>query len=97
MLTDAEQLAIARTQLVTLSVAKFSTQTLAPSKATAKGSKPTPKVPSIATVGYYYGLSTRGGTQGVGPSTTQAMVVSSVLFPVVNYFTSQLLLWLLKP
>lgn len=50
----------------------------------------------IATIGCYYGLSTRGGTQGVGRSTTQAMVVSSVLLLVVNYFTSQLLLWLLK-
>src|SRR5215472_15340346 len=32
----------------------------------------------IATVGCYYGLSTRGGTQGVGRSTTQALVTASV-------------------
>lgn len=51
----------------------------------------------IATISCYYRLSTRGGTQGVGRSTTQAMVVSSVLILVVNYFTSQRLLWLLKP
>jgi phospholipid/cholesterol/gamma-HCH transport system permease protein len=33
----------------------------------------------IATVGCYYGLSARGGTQGVGRATTQAVVASSVL------------------
>src|SRR5271156_4663694 len=33
----------------------------------------------IATIGCYYGMNTRGGTQGVGKSTTQAVVVSSVL------------------
>ena len=49
----------------------------------------------VATVGCYYGLTARGGTQGVGRSTTQAMVAASVLIMIVNYFTSQLLLWLL--
>lgn len=34
---------------------------------------------SIALVGCYYGITTTGGTQGVGRSTTQAVVVSSVL------------------
>ncbi len=29
----------------------------------------------IATVGCYYGMNTKGGTQGVGRSTTQAVVV----------------------
>src|SRR5271155_5470432 len=33
----------------------------------------------IATVGCFYGMNTTGGTQGVGRSTTQAMVASSVL------------------
>src|SRR5579862_188928 len=32
----------------------------------------------ISTVGCYFGMSTRGGTQGVGRSTTQAVVVASV-------------------
>src|SRR5882672_9238408 len=33
----------------------------------------------IATVGCFYGMNTKGGTQGVGRSTTQAVVVASVL------------------
>jgi len=33
----------------------------------------------ISTVGCYYGMSTRGGTQGVGRSTTQAVVAATVL------------------
>ena len=46
----------------------------------------------IATVGCYYGVSTKGGTQGVGRSTTQAMVASSVLILVVDFFLTQLLI-----
>jgi phospholipid/cholesterol/gamma-HCH transport system permease protein len=46
----------------------------------------------IATVGCYYGLATRGGTQGVGRSTTQAVVASSVLILVVDFFYTRLLL-----
>src|SRR5256884_4092007 len=38
----------------------------------------------IATIGCYYGLSTRGGTQGVGRSTTQAVVAASVLILAVD-------------
>lgn len=48
----------------------------------------------IATVGCYYGLSTRGGTQGVGRSTTQAVVVASVLIIAVDFFATKLLLFL---
>ena len=48
----------------------------------------------VATVGCYYGMSARGGTQGVGRATTQAVVWASVFILVVNYFVSQLLLWL---
>src|SRR3984893_19348786 len=40
----------------------------------------------ISTVGCYFGMSTRGGTQGVGRSTTQAVVVASVLILVVDFF-----------
>jgi phospholipid/cholesterol/gamma-HCH transport system permease protein len=50
----------------------------------------------IATVGCYYGLSTRGGTQGVGRSTTQAVVAASVLILVVDFFITKLLMALLE-
>jgi len=38
-------------------------------------------------------LRVRGGTQGVGRATTQAVVVASVLILVVNFFVTRLLLW----
>jgi phospholipid/cholesterol/gamma-HCH transport system permease protein len=43
----------------------------------------------IATVGCYFGLKTKGGTQGVGRSTTQAVVVSSVFIIVVDFIVSR--------
>ena len=46
----------------------------------------------IATVGCFYGMTARGGTQGVGRATTQAVVAASVLIIVVNFFTTQFLL-----
>jgi phospholipid/cholesterol/gamma-HCH transport system permease protein len=46
----------------------------------------------IATVGCYYGLTARGGTQGVGHATTQAVVAASVLILVVNFFVTRLLM-----
>src|SRR5437773_7426205 len=46
----------------------------------------------ISTVGCYFGMSTRGGTQGVGRSTTQAVVVASVLILVVDFFVTKLLI-----
>jgi len=49
----------------------------------------------ISTVGCYFGMSTRGGTQGVGRSTTQAVVVASVLILVVDFFVTKLLITLL--
>lgn len=51
----------------------------------------------IATVGCYYGLSTRGGTQGVGRSTTQAVVAASVLILAVDVFVTRLLMVVLGP
>jgi len=48
----------------------------------------------IATVGCYFGLGTRGGTQGVGRSTTQAVVVASVLIIAVDFFATKFLLFL---
>lgn len=49
----------------------------------------------IATIGCYYGLSTRGGTQGVGRSTTQAVVAASVLLIISDFLITKLLMaWL---
>ena len=39
---------------------------------------------AVALVGCYYGVTTRGGTQGVGRSTTQAVVSASVLIFALN-------------
>jgi phospholipid/cholesterol/gamma-HCH transport system permease protein len=47
----------------------------------------------IATIGCYYGLNTKGGTQGVGRSTTQAVVASSVLIIVVDFIVSRAMLF----
>src|SRR5690349_1025765 len=46
----------------------------------------------ISTVGCFYGLSARGGTQGVGRATTQAVVAASVFTLVVNFFYTRLLM-----
>src|ERR1700758_2942583 len=46
----------------------------------------------IATVGCFYGITARGGTQGVGRATTQAVVTASVLIIVVNFFVTQFLM-----
>jgi phospholipid/cholesterol/gamma-HCH transport system permease protein len=45
----------------------------------------------ISTIGCYYGMSTSGGTQGVGRSTTQAVVASSVLILIVDFFVTKLI------
>lgn len=44
----------------------------------------------ISTVGCYYGISARGGTQGVGRATTQAVVASSILIITVDFFVTRL-------
>ena len=44
----------------------------------------------IAMTGCYFGLQTRGGTEGVGVSTTRAVVTSSILILAVDYFLTQL-------
>ncbi|MBI4462453.1 MAG: ABC transporter permease [Acidobacteria bacterium] len=49
----------------------------------------------ISTVGCYFGLTARGGTQGVGRATTEAVVAASVLVLVVNFFMAKLLLWII--
>ena len=49
----------------------------------------------IVTIGCYVGLTTSGGTQGVGRSTTQAVVASSVAVIAVDFFVTRLLITLL--
>ncbi len=46
----------------------------------------------IATIGCYYGMTTKGGTQGVGRSTTQAVVVSSILIIVSDFILSRFMI-----
>jgi phospholipid/cholesterol/gamma-HCH transport system permease protein len=46
----------------------------------------------IASIGCYFGMTTRGGTQGVGRSTTQAVVWASVLIIVVDFIISQFMI-----
>jgi phospholipid/cholesterol/gamma-HCH transport system permease protein len=48
----------------------------------------------LATVGCYQGLNVRGGTQGVGHATTQAVVASSVLIIVADTFLTKIALFL---
>jgi phospholipid/cholesterol/gamma-HCH transport system permease protein len=48
----------------------------------------------LASVGCYKGLTVRGGTQGVGRATTQAVVVSSVMIIIADTFLTKLALYL---
>jgi len=48
----------------------------------------------IATIGCFYGMRTTGGTEGVGRSTIQAVVTSSVLIIFVDFLVTQVLLTL---
>jgi len=48
----------------------------------------------LSTVGCYKGLTVRGGTQGVGRATTQAVVISSVLIIVADTFLTKISLYL---
>jgi phospholipid/cholesterol/gamma-HCH transport system permease protein len=50
----------------------------------------------IATVGCYYGMTAKGGTQGVGRATTQAVVAASVLILVTDFFVTKLLISVLS-
>jgi phospholipid/cholesterol/gamma-HCH transport system permease protein len=50
----------------------------------------------IATVGCYQGLRVKGGTQGVGRATTSAVVVSSVLVLVTDFFLAKVLLYMFR-
>ena len=48
----------------------------------------------LATVGCYMGLTTTGGTQGVGLATTRSVVVASVLILSSDFFMTKVLLLL---
>jgi phospholipid/cholesterol/gamma-HCH transport system permease protein len=48
----------------------------------------------LSTVGCYQGLNVKGGTQGVGRATTQAVVASSVFILISNFFLTKLMLYL---
>ncbi len=50
---------------------------------------------AIVTIGCHVGLRTRGGTQGVGRSTTNAVVAASVAVLAVDFFLTRLLITLL--
>ncbi|HJM69231.1 MAG TPA: ABC transporter permease [Candidatus Babeliales bacterium] len=45
----------------------------------------------MATVGCYKGYTTSGGARGVGMSTTQSVVLSSILIVIANYFLAVVL------
>ena len=49
----------------------------------------------IVSIGCHVGLRTKGGTQGVGRSTTNAVVASSVAVLVVNFLVTKLLIALM--
>jgi phospholipid/cholesterol/gamma-HCH transport system permease protein len=49
----------------------------------------------IVTIGCHVGLRTKGGTQGVGRATTNAVVASSVAVIAVDFFVTRLLITLL--
>jgi phospholipid/cholesterol/gamma-HCH transport system permease protein len=49
----------------------------------------------IATIGCYYGLSTKGGTQGVGRSTTESVVAAMILIIAVDVFVTRFLMLVL--
>ena len=45
----------------------------------------------LSWVGTYKGFYTRGGARGVGESTTQSVVVSSIMILITNYFLTKML------
>jgi phospholipid/cholesterol/gamma-HCH transport system permease protein len=51
----------------------------------------------IALTASFYGLNTKGGTEGVGLAATRSVVTCSVLILATDYFLTQLLLVLLPP
>lgn len=49
----------------------------------------------VAMVGCHRGLRTRGGTQGVGQSTTRAVVAASIMVIIADFFLNKLILEML--
>ena len=46
----------------------------------------------VATIGCYYGITTKGGTQGVGRATTEAVVAAMILIIAVDVFITRVLM-----
>ncbi len=46
----------------------------------------------MSTVGCYCGMTTKGGTQGVGRATTQAVVISAILIIVCDFLVTRLMI-----
>jgi phospholipid/cholesterol/gamma-HCH transport system permease protein len=51
----------------------------------------------IAIVGCHFGLTTRGGTEGVGQSTTRTVVVVSIAILVADYFLTRIFVSMSPP
>jgi phospholipid/cholesterol/gamma-HCH transport system permease protein len=51
----------------------------------------------IAIVGCHFGLTTRGGTEGVGQSTTRTVVVVSIAILVADFFLTRIFVAILPP
>jgi phospholipid/cholesterol/gamma-HCH transport system permease protein len=49
---------------------------------------------AVSLIGCYCGLRTTGGTQGVGRSTTQAVVYASVIIFILDFFLGRIFLWI---
>jgi phospholipid/cholesterol/gamma-HCH transport system permease protein len=47
----------------------------------------------LALIGCYYGMRTTGGTQGVGRSTTQAVVAAGIMIFIFNLMLTQCFVW----
>jgi phospholipid/cholesterol/gamma-HCH transport system permease protein len=48
----------------------------------------------LSSMGCYFGLSVRGGTQGVGRATTQAVVAASIVILITNFFITRVMLFI---
>jgi phospholipid/cholesterol/gamma-HCH transport system permease protein len=51
----------------------------------------------ISTIGCFFGMKTTGGTQGVGRSTTQAVVWASIMIIFMDFILSRVMLWIFPP
>ena len=51
----------------------------------------------ISLTGCYFGLRTKGGTEGVGVATTRTVVTASILILIVDYFLTQIILAVFQP